>query len=41
MLSGGKIFPYIMNKTDTIDIDTNEDWEKAENYSFISNDVLY
>ena len=29
-ISGDKILPYIMNKTDTIDIDTVEDWEKAE-----------
>ena len=30
MLSGEKIYPYVMKKTDTIDIDTNEDWEKAK-----------
>ena len=29
-ISGDKILPYIMEKTDTIDIDTVEDWEKAE-----------
>ena len=29
-ISGDKILPYIMKKTDTIDIDTVEDWEKAE-----------
>tara|TARA_R110002072_G_scaffold179648_1_gene335741 strand:- start:416 stop:1114 length:699 start_codon:yes stop_codon:yes gene_type:complete len=29
-ISGDKILPYIMNKTDTIDIDTLEDWEKGE-----------
>lgn len=28
-ISGSKIFPYIMNKKDTIDIDTEEDWIKA------------
>jgi len=29
-ISGDKIYPYIMNKNDTIDIDTIDDWEKAE-----------
>jgi len=29
-VSGDKIYPYIMNKNDTIDIDTIEDWESAE-----------
>jgi CMP-N-acetylneuraminic acid synthetase len=28
-ISGSKILPYIMNKKDTIDIDTEEDWIKA------------
>ena len=28
-ISGDRIYPYIMNKDDTIDIDTIEDWEKA------------
>ena len=28
-ISGSKIFPYIMNKKDSIDIDTEEDWIKA------------
>ena len=28
-ISGDKIYPYIMNKEDTIDIDSIEDWEKA------------
>ncbi|MGI9555131.1 MAG: cytidylyltransferase domain-containing protein [Vampirovibrionia bacterium] len=28
-ISGEKILPYIMNKSDTIDIDTEEDWQKA------------
>jgi N-acylneuraminate cytidylyltransferase len=33
-ISGDKIYPFIMNKTDSIDIDTEEDWYKAEsNYS--------
>jgi len=32
ILSGEKIYPYIMSKKDTIDIDTEEDWKKAENY---------
>ena len=27
-ISGNKIYPYIMNKEDTIDIDTLEDWKK-------------
>ena len=30
-ISGEKIYAYIMNKNDTIDIDNNEDWIKAEN----------
>jgi len=30
ILSGKKIYPYIMSKNDTIDIDTEEDWKKAE-----------
>ena len=29
-ISGNKIYPYVMNKKDTIDIDTSEDWDKAE-----------
>lgn len=29
-ISGDKILPYIMDKKDTIDIDTLEDWKKAE-----------
>ena len=28
-ISGDKIYPYVMNKEDTIDIDTIEDFEKA------------
>jgi CMP-N-acetylneuraminic acid synthetase len=28
-ISGEKILPYIMKKSDTIDIDTEEDWQKA------------
>ena len=27
-ISGDKIYPYIMDKKDTIDIDTLEDWKK-------------
>ena len=34
ILSGDKIYPYIMSKDDTIDIDTQEDWKKAEEYKF-------
>lgn len=30
-ISGSKIYPYVMDKNDTIDIDTKEDWFKAEN----------
>ena len=30
VLSGEKIYAYLMDKNDTIDIDTLEDWEKAE-----------
>ena len=29
-ISGTKIFPYIMDKEDTIDIDTENDWINAE-----------
>lgn len=29
-ISGNRIFPYVMNKTDTIDIDSLDDWKKAE-----------
>ena len=29
-LSGENIYPYVMDKTDTIDIDTIDDWKKAE-----------
>ena len=29
-ISGSKIYPYIMDKDKTIDIDSLEDWEKAE-----------
>ena len=29
-LSGCTIYPYIMSKNDTIDIDTEEDWIQAE-----------
>jgi len=28
-ISGEKIYPYLMNKEDTIDIDTIEDWDRA------------
>ena len=33
-ISGNNIYPYVMNKTDIIDIDSIEDWEKAEQYLF-------
>lgn len=29
-ISGNNIYPYIMSPSETIDIDTDEDWEKAE-----------
>ena len=29
-ISGQNIYPYIMNKNDTIDIDSIDDWNKAE-----------
>lgn len=32
-ISGTKIYPYIMDKKDTIDIDTMNDWNKAENFN--------
>ena len=32
-ISGTKIYPYIMDKNDTIDIDNMEDWVKAEKYN--------
>lgn len=31
-ISGDNIYPYVMNKNETIDIDTQEDWEKAEKF---------
>ena len=31
-ISGDNIYPYVMNKNETIDIDTEEDWEKAEKF---------
>lgn len=31
-ISGERILPYVMNKNDTFDIDTLEDWYKAEKY---------
>lgn len=31
-ISGDNIYPYVMNKNETIDIDTQDDWEKAEKY---------
>ena len=30
-ISGLNIYPFIMNKWDVIDIDTDDDWIKAEN----------
>lgn len=30
MISGDKIYAYVMDKNDTIDIDNQEDWDKAE-----------
>lgn len=33
-ISGERIYPYVMKKTDTIDIDTINDWNKAENLIF-------
>lgn len=29
-ISGNRILPYVMEKSDTIDIDNNDDWKKAE-----------
>ena len=31
-ISGDNIYPYVMNKNETIDIDTEDDWEKAEKF---------
>ena len=31
IISGEKIFPFVMDKNATIDIDTEDDWKKAEN----------
>ena len=31
-ISGNRIYPYLMNKEDTIDIDTSEDWKRAEKH---------
>lgn len=39
ILSGEKIYPYIMSKNDTIDIDTEEDWEKAK--LFLSQTITF
>jgi N-acylneuraminate cytidylyltransferase len=33
-ISGDNIYPYVMNKNETIDIDTEEDWEKAEKFKY-------
>lgn len=33
LLSGDKIYPYLMDKSETHDIDTWEDWERAEKIS--------
>ena len=30
MISGDNILPYVMESTDTLDIDTMEDWHRAE-----------
>ena len=30
-ISGDRIYPYLMDKSNTIDIDTHDDWYKAEN----------
>ena len=30
LISGNKIYPYIMNKSDNIDIDYEKDWINAE-----------
>ena len=32
LISGSNIYPFIMNKNDTYDIDTIEDWIKVEKY---------
>ena len=32
-ISGAQILPYLMKPTDTIDIDTIDDWKKAEKYN--------
>ena len=31
-ITGKKIYPYVMSKDDTIDIDTMDDWYKAEKF---------
>lgn len=31
-ISGTRIYPYVMDKKDTIDIDSIDDWKKAEDY---------
>ena len=38
-ITGDNIYPYVMNKNDVIDIDTEEDWKKAESVK-ISNLVF-
>ena len=32
MISGERIYGYVMNKEDKYDIDTLEDWEETEKY---------
>lgn len=31
-ISGSRIYPYVMDKSETIDIDTLDDWKKAEEH---------
>jgi CMP-N-acetylneuraminic acid synthetase len=39
-ISGNKIYPYIMNKNDIIDIDTIDDWKKAEENNIYKNIII-
>lgn len=38
-MSGAKIFPFIMKQADTIDIDTEKDWEAAEHAAQVAHSL--
>ena len=39
-ISGYRIYPYVMKNTDVHDIDTEEDWKKAESVSMSSESLF-